>query len=462
MTAPAPGPSAAQAVPIFPLDAGTLADWLMQQTAANRRWLESSGFRAERGERCLIPGPDGAPAGVALGVEGDELYALAALPLTLPPGDYALAKGPVALDPERAALGFALGAYQYSRYRKPKREPARLQLPAGVERRRFESLLAACYRVRDLVNTPSEDCGPEQLAAAVRTLAERHGARVREWIGEDLLRENFPAIHAVGRGSVRAPRLIELTWGNEERPRLTLVGKGVCFDTGGLDLKPADGMRAMKKDMGGAAHALALAGLVMDAALPVRLTLLVPAVENAIGPNSYRPGDVIATRAGLSVEIHNTDAEGRVILGDALSFAAEQQPDLLLDFATLTGAARVALGPDLPALFSNRDALRDELLASARQQQDPMWPLPLWQGYANYLESAVADLGNAGTSRHAGAIVAGLYLSRFVPERTPWLHLDLYAWNETDRPGRPKGGEAQGLRAAFAFLSARYGGAAKT
>jgi leucyl aminopeptidase len=316
--------------------------------------------------------------------------------------------------------------------------------------------------VRDLVNTPSEDCGPEQLAAAVRTLAERHGARVREWIGEDLLRENFPAIHAVGRGSVRAPRLIELTWGNEERPRLTLVGKGVCFDTGGLDLKPADGMRAMKKDMGGAAHALALAGLVMDAALPVRLTLLVPAVENAIGPNSYRPGDVIATRAGLSVEIHNTDAEGRVILGDALSFAAEQQPDLLLDFATLTGAARVALGPDLPALFSNRDALRDELLASARQQQDPMWPLPLWQGYANYLESAVADLGNAGTSRHAGAIVAGLYLSRFVPERTPWLHLDLYAWNETDRPGRPKGGEAQGLRAAFAFLSARYGGAAKT
>jgi leucyl aminopeptidase len=393
---------------------------------------------------------------VALGVEGDELYALAALPLTLPPGDYALAKGPVALDPERAALGFALGAYQYSRYRKPKREPARLQLPAGVERRRFESLLAACYRVRDLVNTPSEDCGPEQLAAAVRTLAERHGARVREWIGEDLLRENFPAIHAVGRGSVRAPRLIELTWGNEERPRLTLVGKGVCFDTGGLDLKPADGMRAMKKDMGGAAHAIALADMVMRARLPVRLTLLIPAVENAIAGNAYRPGEVIRTRAGLTVEVDNTDAEGRLVLCDALAYAVEQKPDTIVDFATLTGAARVALGPELPAMFCNRDELAAGAMAAARAEQDPLWQLPLWQPYTSMLDSRIADLANGGVSRQAGAITAALFLQQFVPHFTPWLHLDVYAWNDSDRPGRPQGGEAQGLRAIFSALRSRY------
>jgi leucyl aminopeptidase len=274
--------------------------------------------------------------------------------------------------------------------------------------------------------------------------------------GEDLLRENFPAIHAVGRASHRAPRLIELTWGDPSHPRLALVGKGVCFDTGGLDLKPSDGMRNMKKDMGGGAHAIALAGLVMARRLPVRLTLLVPAVENAVGPEAYRPGEVIATRKGLSVEIDNTDAEGRVILCDALAYAAEGQPDLILDFATLTGAARIALGPDLPVLFANDEALAAHWIGAGEIERDPVWRLPLWRPYLRYLDSTIADLANAG-SRMAGAVTAALYLEKFIPEGHRWAHLDVYSWNDTDRPGRPRGGEAMALRSVFAMLKARYG-----
>ena len=448
---------AAPAIPIVALDPATYPAWLEGQSATVRRWVKGTGFRAERLERCLVPGPDGAPALVLVGVVAAELYALASLPLWLPPGDYTLAPGPLALDSERAALGFALGAYQYGRYRRPRREPARLLTPDGVDEARLRDLVAACSRVRDLVNTPSADCGPAELAGVLRELARQHGASLEEWSGDALLEANFPAIHAVGRASPRAPRLLALEWGDPGAPRVALVGKGVCFDTGGLDLKPADGMRMMKKDMGGAAHAIALAELVMARRLPVRLQLLVAAVENAIGPDAYRPGDVLATRAGLSVEVHNTDAEGRVILGDALCYAAEGKPDLVIDFATLTGAARVALGPDLPALFSNRAEFSDQLHQVSRREHDLVWPMPIWQGYASYLDSSIADLVNASNSRHAGAIVAALYLNRFVPEATPWLHLDLYAWNDTDRPGRPKGGEAQGLRSVFAFLRERYG-----
>ncbi|MEQ4576346.1 MAG: leucyl aminopeptidase family protein, partial [Gammaproteobacteria bacterium] len=295
-----------------------------------------------------------------------------------------------------------------------------------------------------------------QLEAAARALAEEHGARIGVVAGEALLANNFPTIHAVGRASHRAPRLIELHWGDAAHPHLVLVGKGVCFDTGGLDLKPADGMRNMKKDMGGAAHALALAGLVMARKLPVRLTLLVPAVENAVGPDAFRPGEVVVTRAGVSVEIDNTDAEGRLILCDALAYASEAKPSLILDFATLTGAARIALGPDLPALFANDDALANDWLAAGERTRDPVWRMPLWRPYLRYLNSHVADMANAG-SRMAGAVTAALYLERFVATGLKWAHLDVYAWNDSDRPGRPAGGEALALRSAWEMLKSRFG-----
>lgn len=377
--------------------------------------------------------------------------------MLLPPGDYRLDARGLALAPAQAALGWALGGYQFSRYRAPRRAPARLAL-APETLAALQPMVEAVTLVRDLVNTPTEDMGPAQLAAAAAHLAERHGARLRVIEGDDLLAQNFPAIHAVGRASHRPPRLVELDWGDDGDPRLALVGKGVCFDTGGLDIKPADGMLRMKKDMGGAAHALALAGLVMAGRLPVRLKLLIPAVENAIGPDAYRPGEVIATRKGLSVEIGNTDAEGRVILSDALAYAVEWQPALLLDFATLTGAARIALGPDLPALFANDEELAGDLLAAGVGQRDPLWRMPLHAPYAAFLDSPIADLNNAAASKHAGCITAALFLQRFVPEGVPWAHLDVYSWNDSARPGRPAGGEAQGLRAFHAMLRARFAG----
>jgi leucyl aminopeptidase len=310
--------------------------------------------------------------------------------------------------------------------------------------------------VRDLVNTPAQDMGPAEVCGAVREVAERFGAKCREWSGDGLLEAGFPTVHAVGRASPRASRVIELTWGNPKHPLLALVGKGVCFDTGGLNLKTGDGMRWMKKDMGGAAHALSLAHLVMASGLPVRLLLVIPTVDNAVAGDAMRPGDIIRTRAGVTVEVDNTDAEGRLILCDALALAVESKPDLLIDFATLTGAARVALGPDLPALFANRDDIADALLDAARTQHDPVWRLPLWQPYRAMLVSAFADTCNTGASRHAGAITAALYLQHFVPATVPWLHVDVYAWNDADRPGRPRGGDAQSLRAFHAFLQRRY------
>jgi leucyl aminopeptidase len=310
--------------------------------------------------------------------------------------------------------------------------------------------------VRDLVNIPTEHLGPEQLEQVVAAIAQQHGAHFESIVGDALLQQNFPAIHAVGRASHRPPRLLKLEWGDAAHPLLALVGKGVCFDTGGLDIKPADGMRNMKKDMGGAAHAIALAELVLARRLPVRLLLLVPAVENVIGPDAFRPGEVIQTRTGVQVEIDNTDAEGRVVLGDALAHAGESKPQLVLDFATLTGAARIALGPDLPALFANDDALAEAWLDAGRQVRDPLWRMPLWRPYLRYLTSHVADLANASSSRMAGSISAALYLERFVPAQQPWAHVDVYGWNDSDRPGRPVGGEAQGLRAAYAMLKARF------
>jgi len=425
-------------------------------TAAQRRWLADNAFEAKPGSVGLLSDANGKLVRVLVGVDAnDALGALAALPKQLPEAVYHLADEGVLADRRQAALGWAFGAYEFTRYRKAKRGPAQLAIP-GDDLRALAPLIAATAQVRDLVNTPAEDMGPKQLADAIKQLGKTYKGKVREWVGDELLKANFPTIHAVGRASHRAPRLIELTWGKASHPKLVVVGKGVCFDTGGLDLKPSDGMRWMKKDMGGAAHAIALAGLIMQAKLPVQLTLLVPAVENAVAGNAMRPGEVITTRAGLTVEVDNTDAEGRLVLCDAIAYGVEQKPELIVDFATLTGAARVALGPDLPALFANGDALADDVLAAGRAVDDPLWRLPLWRPYRKMLDSYIADFANAGASRHAGAITAALYLERFVPEGLPWVHLDTYAWNDADRPGRPRGGEAMGLRALFGYLQARF------
>ncbi len=445
-----------RSIPVEAVTAASLSAARKRLTAAQKRWLDACAFTAAAGTHALLADANGTLVRVLAGVDGgDTLGALAGLPGTLPAGTYHLADEGVALDVQHAALGWALGAYRFTRYRKARRTPATLAVPA-TDLEALAPLVAATALVRDLINTPTEDMGPEQLSDAIARLGKTHKAKVRDWVGDELLKHNFPTIHAVGRASHRAPRLIELSWGKSGDPKLVIVGKGVCFDTGGLDLKPSDGMRWMKKDMGGAAHAIALAGLVMGAKLPVRLTLLVPAVENAVSGNAMRPGEVITTRAGITVEVDNTDAEGRLVLCDALAYASEQKPELIVDFATLTGAARVALGPDLPALFSNREELADAVLAAGRRTADPLWRLPLWRPYRKMLDSYLADMANAGASRHAGAITAALYLERFVPESQAWMHLDTYAWNDTDRPARPRGGEAMGLRALFAFLQGRY------
>jgi leucyl aminopeptidase len=445
-----------RSIPVEAVTAASLSAARKRLTAAQKRWLDECGFTAAPGTHALLADANGKLVRVLAGVDAsDALGALAGLPGTLPAGTYQLADEGVTLDVQHAALGWALGAYQFTRYRKARRAPATLAVPAA-DLKALAPLVEATALVRDLVNTPTEDMGPEQLGDAIAKLGKAHKAKVRDWVGDELLKHNFPTIHAVGRASHRAPRLIELSWGKSGDPKLVIVGKGVCFDTGGLDLKPSDGMRWMKKDMGGAAHAIALASLVMQAKLPVRLTLLVPAVENAVSGNAMRPGEVITTRAGITVEVDNTDAEGRLILCDALAYASEQKPDLIVDFATLTGAARVALGPDLPALFSNREELADAVLAAGKRTADPLWQLPLWRPYRKMLDSYLADMANAGGSRHAGAITAALYLERFVPESQAWMHLDTYAWNDADRPGRPRGGEAMGLRAFFALLQSRY------
>jgi leucyl aminopeptidase len=448
--------SADDALPLHVVRRDTIASWRQRQDGSVGAWLDAHGFDASPGTAVLLPGDGAGPSGAALAV-GDPLdpYAYAHAPFALPARAWKVEGELDQAERDALALGWGLGAYRFDRYKTPPRKPAVLSGGIGDATR---DVLAACLVARDLVNTPTQDMGPAELEQAVRAMGEAHGAEVESIRGEALLEKNFPAIHAVGRASHRPPRLLVLRWGDAKAPQLTLVGKGVCFDTGGLDLKPADGMRWMKKDMGGAAHAIALAGLVMARALPVRLTLLVPAVENAIGPDAFRPGEVLATRSGASVEVDNTDAEGRLVLCDALTFAGEQRPDLLLDFATLTGAARIALGPDLPALYANDDALADEWLQAGQAARDPLWRMPLWRPYLRYLTSGIADIANSGPTKMAGSITAALFLERFIPANQKWAHLDVYAWNDADRPGRPAGGEAQGLRAAWAMLAARFGG----
>ncbi|WP_088280350.1 M17 family metallopeptidase [Ideonella sp. A 288] len=448
----------ASSTPLRALTAAELPDALAAAPPATRRWLEATGFRAAPHTHALVPAADGGLAEVWAGLgQAGDVHQLSSLPMALPQGSYRLAADGAAVDAEAAALSWRLGSYAFDRYRPRTRAPATLVLSPSDGARRGLQMADAVALTRDLVNTPAEALGPAELAEAVQALARTHGAKLRQVRGEALLKAGFPSVHAVGRASTREPRLIELNWGRPGDPRLVLVGKGVCFDTGGLDIKTADGMRQMKKDMGGAAHALALAGLVMARALPVRLQLLIPAVDNAIAGNAYRPGDVFRTRAGLHIEIGNTDAEGRVVLCDALAYGAEGGPDLMVDLATLTGAARVALGPQLPALFSNRFEMARELMDLGLRLGDPLWHLPLWRDYRPGIESSIGDIVNTGRNAHGGAINAALFLDHFVPEATPWLHIDLFAWNDTARPGRPVGGEAQSLRALLAFFERRYG-----
>lgn len=431
-----------------------------QLPEATLRWLEATGFSAAPDSFALVPAADGRLGQVFAGVaHASHPFALAALPQALPESDYHLAEGGLALDAEAAALSWELGCYQFDLYKPRKRAPARLQLPTSPAAQRGVALATAMAATRDLVNTPAEHMGPEELAKAAQLLAKQHGAKFSQIVGDALLKKGFPAVHAVGRASTRAPRLIELNWGKAKDPLIAIVGKGVCFDTGGLDIKPADGMRQMKKDMGGAANALGLATLIMALKLPVRLQLLIPAVENAIAGNAYRPGDVIKTRKGLHIEIGNTDAEGRVVLSDALAYASESKPELIIDLATLTGAARVALGAQLPALFSKHHDTARDLVDLGMKLDDPLWHMPLWAPYKSGIESTIGDIVNTGKSALAGAINAALFLEYFVPENQDWLHIDLFAWNDTARPGRPIGGEAQTIRTLLAYLEERFAAA---
>ena len=437
---------------ITPVTPAALAPWLATQPDATRRWVENLAFAAQSGRTALLPDPEGALARVLLGVEGDEdLWSFGGLPGSLPPGLYRLDEAVTGAAASRAALGWALGGYAFTRYKKPERDFAVLAWPEGVDQAAITRAAEATFLVRDLINTPAEDMGPPQLAEAVEAVGREHGAEVAVTLGEALLEINYPTIHAVGRAADRAPRLIDLRWGGAG-PRVTLVGKGVCFDSGGLDLKSAAGMKLMKKDMGGAAQVLGLAQMIMAAELPLRLRLLIPAVENSVSGNAFRPLDVIKTRQGLTVEIGNTDAEGRLILCDALAEADDEAPDLLVDFATLTGAARVALGTDLPALFCNDDPTAEALLAQGRVVQDPLWRLPLHAPYKRLLDSKVADLNNVSEGGYGGAITAALFLESFVAKAKAWIHIDVMAWNLAAKPGRPLGGEAMGLRAVYGLI----------
>ncbi|WP_336959146.1 leucyl aminopeptidase family protein [Sphingobium aquiterrae] len=442
------------------VDEASFADWLGRQPDRHRAAVTAQKFAGKGYEYAVLPGEKADDWSVVAGVANRTAlssWCLARLAEALPQGSYRLEEG----APGPAMLGWLTAQYRFDRYRKAdKVEGPRVLLTSDVARIAPTVQVAeAVALVRDMVNVPACDMGPPQIEEQAHAIARAHRAKFTVTRG-DALATGYPMIHAVGRAADRSftPRLIELEWGNAGYPRIAIVGKGVCFDSGGLDIKPSSAMRLMKKDMGGAAHALALAQLIMAAHLPVQLHLLIPAVENAVGGNAFRPGDILSSRAGLSVEIGNTDAEGRLVLGDALTKASEGSPELILDFATLTGAARVALGPDLPALFANDDALADALAGAGRDVDDPVWRLPLWDGYVEMLKSDVADVNNAPDGGFAGSITAALFLRKFVAEGTTWAHFDTFAWRPAAKPGRPKGGEALGLRAAFAMLVQRYRG----
>ncbi len=446
------------AVPIWFVTAATYPEVRELLGADACAFADAAGFEPKSGRHLLLPGKGGL-GGVLFGLEAaddtKDLFLPGRLPLHLPSGVYRFANEPH--DARLAALAFALGSYRFTRYRKAEARDIKLDLPQSIDRDDLQRIVEGVTLARDLINTPANDMGPADLAEAVRKLAARHGADFSVIVGDDLLKENFPLIHAVGRAAdaAAAPRLIDMSWGEAGHPRVTLVGKGVCFDTGGLDIKPDAGMLNMKKDMGGAATALALAHMIMGRGLKVRLRVLIPAVENSIAGSSFRPRDIYTSRKGISVEIGNTDAEGRLVLADALALADEEQPALIVDFATLTGAARVALGPDVPPFFTDDNGLADDLMDCAAAENDPLWRLPLWRPYETMLESKVADINNVGGSQ-GGAITAALFMRRFVTVKS-WLHFDVFAWTPAAKPGRPEGGECQAARALYALLASRYG-----
>jgi leucyl aminopeptidase len=456
-------PPDTEAVPIYLVSSAEDAA-LERLSAAERSWVKAQGFGGKQGAVLLLPDGKGGIGGVVLGTGGADAAAQAplltgVLAASLPEGDYRLASPPP--DAELAALGFLAGSYAFTRYKAGASrldKKKRLVLPEGANLDQVLALGEALYLGRDLINTPANDMGPAELEGAARELASAFGASIKVTEGSGLLSDNFPMIHAVGRASPRSPRLIDLRWGSERAPKVTVIGKGICFDTGGLDIKPSSAMALMKKDMGGAASALAFALLVMRMNLPVRLRVLIPAAENSIAGNAFRPGDVLPSRDGMTVEIGNTDAEGRLVLADAVTLADEEAPDYLVTIATLTGAARVALGPDLPPLYSDDDTFAAELLESGNVVGDPLWRMPLWMPYDKQLKSAVADVNHISEGPFAGSIIAALFLKRFVRNAKRFAHLDIFGWVPAEQPGRPKGGEPQGARALFHFFRRKLEG----
>jgi len=445
--------------PVWLVTEQTWPDIAGQLPPGARGFAKAQGFEGRAGSHCLLPDANGDLLGVVFGLNGADArnsdpFLPGKLSTLLPEGVYRFETE--APDPTLATLAWLLGSYGFSRYRKRSEKSVRLVVPNGVDAEEVTRIANAVAASRDLVNTPTSDLGPDGIEAAARQLADRHGASFTSIVGDDLLKRNFPMIHAVGRASTTPPRLIDFTWGKDDAPRVTLVGKGVAFDTGGLDIKPASSMLLMRKDMGGAAATLALADMIMGAKLPVRLRVLIPAVENAIAGNAFRPGDILPSRKGISVEIGNTDAEGRLILADALALADEESPELVVDFATLTGAARVALGPELPPFYTDDDALAADIARHGMAVNDPVWRLPLWYPYQTQLDSKFADMNNTGGPM-AGSITAALFLRRFVQAAKAHVHFDIFAWNNATRPGRPEGGEVQAARLMYALLKERYG-----
>jgi leucyl aminopeptidase len=467
----------ANPLPLWLVTDGQLNAWLSEAPQVAAAWTRANAFQAEKNKVLMLPGPDGKAAGALVGLgalaslNDLKLWHSAGLSDRLAPGTYRLVTSLPAGAATQFALGWLVGSYRFNRYRaspsasSPSTGRAVLVAPPGADIAYAEAAAAASALARDLVNTPANDMGPLELAQAAADLAERFGATLHVTVGEALKSNNFPLIHAVGAASPREPRLIDLRWGQAEgqtqgksgRPRVTIIGKGVCFDSGGLDIKPPAGMLLMKKDMGGAASALGVAQLLMQMQAPIQLRVLIPAVENSVDGHSYRPGDVIKSRKGVTVEIGNTDAEGRLVLADALAEADAEKPDLLIDLATLTGAARVALGPELPAAYSTDPGLLDSLRTLGDEEMDPVWPMPLWPGYDDEFSSKVADIGNVSASPFAGSPIAALFLKRFVTATPAWLHVDLFAWNPKERPGRPVGAEAQCVRSVYRLIRARFG-----
>ena len=443
-------------ISLIPVTKAGLSDWLEGEGAAHKAWVETQDFKAASGAVLLLPGEEGIAAAL-VGIDPDQLlWSWGGAAMKLPVGSYRIAGQPDGEEAHLASLGWAMGRYRFTRYREAKDGERQLVWPENADRSNVMALAEGIYLTRDLVTTPASDMGPEELASAAEALAQSFNGQVKVTVGEGLLKDNYPLIHAVGRASDRAPRLIDFTWGREDAPKVTLVGKGVCFDSGGLDLKPSAGMLLMKKDMGGAGQVLGLASAIMASGLDLRLRVLIPAVENSVSGNAFRPMDIITARNGMTVEIGNTDAEGRLVLADALVLAGEEDPEVIFDFATLTGASRIALGTEVPSFFTDDEELAEALSDFSTIDSDPVWRLPLHQPYRSMLDSKIADISNCSTSGYGGAITAALFLKEFLPEGQSWCHLDVMAWNTATKDGRPEGGEAQGIRAVYSYLRNRF------